>query len=149
MDEKPRSLKPTDDSRIARARILLIDDEPLLVRAVRRMLERSDFAVVACSGGREALDAIERVGPSEFDLILCDMRMPEVDGPALHATLSTHHPHLAERMVFMTGDSDQGSHGAFLVTHAGPCLEKPFGRTGLLAIVESTLTNLNPHSDPH
>ena len=82
-------------------RILVIDDEPSLVGALRRALSR-EHEVSVVFGGAEALDLLFE-DPDHFDVILCDLCMPDLSGLELHQTLLAVHPRLAARIVFMTG----------------------------------------------
>src|SRR5207244_3729488 len=81
-----------------RARILIIDDEVEVGRALARLLDRHDTSVV--SRGREALDRLQR---ESFDVVFCDMMMPDVGGVELYQTLQQRQPGTERRLVFMTG----------------------------------------------
>ncbi|MFK7992372.1 MAG: ATP-binding protein [Sandaracinaceae bacterium] len=102
-------------------RILVIDDDPGMVRAYRRML-RNRAAVVVESGG-EALALLEE--DPEFDVIVCDLMMPDVDGPAVHRALAERAPHLAARMVFCTGGAFTPRMRAFVAAIDNEVLDKP------------------------
>lgn len=82
------------------SRLLIIDDEPTLVRAYRRLLSRS-HQVVGAYGGDEALALLAR--DDNFDMILCDLMMPRVDGVAVYRHLERWQPHLLPRLLFCTG----------------------------------------------
>ncbi|KFE71260.1 hypothetical protein DB31_3390 [Hyalangium minutum] len=107
----------------ARGRLLIIDDEPLLITALSRTLA-SEHEVVAFTNAREALERL-RSG-ERYALILCDLMMPEMTGMELHATLAQEAPGQAERMVFLTGGAFTEAAQAFLETTQLPWLEKPF-----------------------
>src|SRR5262245_32654766 len=94
VSEHTRS-RSAEDSRVrlrgeaSRARILVIDDEPLLGRTLSFMLEeRHDVVVIA--SGREALGRLEQ--DTDFDLVLCDLDMPEVNGQVVYETVTRSHP---------------------------------------------------------
>jgi CheY-like chemotaxis protein len=91
--------------------ILLIDDEPSLVRALARLLQRDGYIVATASNGRHALAALQG---QRYDVILCDLRMPELDGRAFYAQLQQRAPALCQRVIFLTGDSSAADHQAFL-----------------------------------
>lgn len=127
----PRAgLERSDDSGLhrttvwgKRARILVIDDEPLLGRTLSFMLEENHDVVVV-GGGAEAL---KRLGEdAEFDLVLCDLDMPGMNGSSVHNAMSNAHPKLAERFVLMTGGACSGWAEEFLASYSGARLEKPF-----------------------
>ena len=101
-------------------RILLVDDEPIVLRALQRVLKH--HAVTAVTSGTEAL-ALIRQGAT-FDLIACDLNMPDMSGRALYETLDALLPELARRMVFTTGGAFVLDDQAFLTKH--PTLSKPF-----------------------
>lgn len=96
------SLRPKAPKELpARAcRVLIVDDEPTLVRAYRRLLSKS-HQVVGAFGGDEALAILAR--DDDFDLILCDLMMPRVDGAAVYRHLSRWQPHLVPQLLFCTG----------------------------------------------
>src|SRR5688500_14918817 len=79
---------------------LLVEDEPALRAAVGDALTDAGFAVDRAGDGEEAL---ARVRARDYDLIVCDLKMPRLDGPAFFAVLSVENPALARRVVFVTG----------------------------------------------
>ncbi len=106
-----------------RARILVIDDEPLLGRTLSFMLEENHDVVVV-DGGAEAL---KRLGEdTRFDLVLCDLDMPGVNGSSVHTAVANRHPELVQRFVLMTGGACSGWAEEFLAGYSGARLEKPF-----------------------
>ncbi len=102
-----------------RRRVLIVDDEPLLVRSFTRILER-DHDVTAFSSAREALRRIEE-GES-WDVILCDLHMPELDGMAFFERLGRVRPELAARVAFITGGAFTPRAKAFLETTTRPTI---------------------------
>lgn len=116
-----------------RARILVIDDEPLLGRTLSFMLEeRHDVVVIA--GGRDALRRLEH--DADFDLVLCDLDMPEVTGQVVYETVSQSHPDLASRFVLMTGGACSTWSEDFLATYPGVQLDKPFTTDDVEQVLE-------------
>jgi CheY-like chemotaxis protein len=113
----------TSTSTSARGKILVIDDEPAVGRVVIRALERA-HDIIAVTSGREALDRI--AAGERFDVILCDVRMPDLTGLDVHARLVIAAPDQANRMIFMTGDGLPGASWAALDRLRLPILEKPF-----------------------
>jgi signal transduction histidine kinase/ActR/RegA family two-component response regulator len=116
------------------ARLLVVDDEPLVATAVRRALSRRHEVVVATSG-REALDLL-RAG-ARFDRILCDVMMPGMTGIELHAALERVAPDQARVVTFMTGGAFTEGANAFLEQRAGDWLEKPLDLAKLRRIVDA------------
>ena len=82
--------------------ILVIDDEPSIVHALRRLLQRDGYVVETAGNGRYALAALQA---KRYDVILCDLHMPDVDGPAFYAILVRQYPALRHRVIFLTGDT--------------------------------------------
>jgi len=125
--DAPRSSAPHEASAAPtqRLRILVIDDEPQLGRLIRRLLaDRHD--VRATSSAREALALLTGASPPAFDLILCDVMMPEMSGEKLYGQVTATRPELARRFGFMTGGAFTPEARAFLATLDAPALEKPF-----------------------
>lgn len=106
----------------SRARILIVDDEESLRASLSRALRR-DHDVVMASNGREALVLL---AAQRFDVILCDLMMPELTGMDVHAELSRTDPATAERMVFMTGGAVTPHARDFLDRVPNARFEKPF-----------------------
>jgi CheY-like chemotaxis protein len=119
-----------------RARILIIDDEPLLGQTLRfAFQEKHDVEVVA--SGREALERLKR--DTDFDLVLCDLMMPDVSGEHVYRAVSERSPLLLPRFVFMTGGAFTERAQEFLAHFAGRQLEKPFN----IDEVEALLSELS------
>jgi CheY-like chemotaxis protein len=114
-----------------------VDDEPLVSQAIRRSLQR-DHEVMALTSAREAHARL--TGGEQFDLILCDIMMPEMSGIDLHEELARVSPLLAERMVFLTGGAFTPRAREFLSQIKNPCVEKPFLPRDLQELVRSLLS---------
>jgi signal transduction histidine kinase len=119
-----------------RGSILVIDDEPMVVGLVRRMLSRS-HEVTAASTVNQALARL--TAGDRYDVILCDLMMPEMSGIDLHAELLRAYPDEADRMVFMTGGAFTTGARAFLDRVGNPWVEKPFDAKNLCALIETLL----------
>jgi PAS domain S-box-containing protein len=110
------------------ASALVIDDEPDLTDALARFLTMEGYAVSTATSGIQAQVLLRE---RDFDLILSDLRMPDLDGPALHDWVQRERPHLAARMAFVTGDT-LGAEAVRFLTRAGrPFIEKPFSRASV------------------
>ena len=79
----------------------MIDDEPSVVRALTGLLSRDGYSVGTASNGQHALTQLQE---RHYDVILCDLHMPELDGPAFYAILACQYPALRQRVIFLTGD---------------------------------------------
>jgi CheY-like chemotaxis protein len=114
-------------------RILVIDDEPSLSKALSRLLS-DENEVVVVGGAAAALARLE--GGERYDVVLCDLMMPLMDGIELHRRLSLTCPEEAERMVFMTGGGMTARVEAFFRRVPNPLLDKPIDLDGLRALIE-------------
>jgi CheY-like chemotaxis protein len=103
--------------------ILVIDDEPGIASALAHLLRRSGYSVDTAANGRVALDQLQE---RTYDLILCDLRMPELDGPGFYRALEERYPQLQQCVVFLTGDTLSPEAREFLETAGVARLNKPF-----------------------
>jgi two-component system, cell cycle sensor histidine kinase and response regulator CckA len=124
----------TPTRQFSRRRILAVDDEVLLLKAYRRMLADGHELVTAL-GGHEALRTLE--SDSGFDVVLCDLQMPEMSGMELHAAVRERFPALANRFVFVTGGAFSADARRFLEKAVSAVIQKPFRVEELLALVDS------------
>jgi two-component system NtrC family sensor kinase len=102
--------------------ILIIDDEPSIAQGLRSLLRRDGYVVETVANGRLALAKLQE---RSYDLLVSDLRMPELDGPSLYRTLQRQYPHLLQRVIFLTGDTLNPETRLFLEQSAAPCLTKP------------------------
>lgn len=119
-----------------RGRVLVVDDEMLVIRSIERTLAK-EHDVVALVAAKDAL-ALCRRGET-FDLILCDMMMPDMTGMQLHRELTRIAPAQAERMLFLTGGAFTDEARQFLAETSNEQLDKPFTAANLRAIVRRYL----------
>ena len=97
--ESSRSISRSDEGGSEATRILVIDDEPAIRAMIRRVLQAYD--VVEAASGEEGRQILAE--DQSFDLILCDVMMPNVSGMDLHRWLAESFPEVATRVVFITG----------------------------------------------
>jgi CheY-like chemotaxis protein len=102
--------------------ILVIDDEPSVVRALTGLLRRDGYHVDTASNGRSALVQLQE---RPYDVILCDLHMPDLDGPAFYALLVRQYPALRQRVIFLTGNTRGAANQTFLTQSGRPWLRKP------------------------
>jgi signal transduction histidine kinase/ActR/RegA family two-component response regulator len=112
-----------EEHQVPSARILIIDDEPMLGQTLR-LAFRGRHDVEFVTSGRQALTLLEKDAP--YDLILCDLMMPDVNGIAVYQEIAEHHPQIESRFVFMTGGAFSERARRFLEQHPGRTLNKPF-----------------------
>jgi CheY-like chemotaxis protein/two-component sensor histidine kinase len=116
-----------------RRRILVVDDEPALGGMIERMLA-GDFDVDVVTDGQQGLTRLCAGG--DYDTILCDIMMPEMNGMDLFAMAAQKRPGLERRFVFMTGGAFTSRATEFLATVRNRRLEKPFDLAALRAVVD-------------
>jgi DNA-binding NtrC family response regulator len=120
----------------AQARVLIIDDEPFVAAALGRTLE-PEHQVKVASTVREGRALIER--GERFDVILCDLILPQTTGMYLYDDLLRTRPELACRVVFMAGDTLTPKATEFVASVSNRVLEKPFSAEALRGAVRQTL----------
>ncbi|QRO00327.1 response regulator [Archangium violaceum] len=128
---------PTPITEGPRCRVLVIDDEPLLCSAVERIL-RPHHDVVLSTLAAEVLPRLE--SGERFDLILCDLMMPRMNGMDFHAALHRLRPDLTGRVIFLTGGAFTPQAKDFLERVPNRRVEKPFNARALLAVTREVLT---------
>ncbi len=110
--------------------ILVVDDEPAVGRSIKRAL--ADCAVTVSTSGGDAVAQYEAVRP---DLVLCDVMMPGLSGPALYEQLRARHPEIERQIVFMTGGAFTKPTREFVETTSATVLKKPISITALRELV--------------
>jgi CheY-like chemotaxis protein len=121
-----------------KGRILVVDDEEMLLRAIKEILENDGHTVVTTTNAREALAKIAH--GEQFDLILSDMSMPDMTGMELHAALAAQDARMAHRVIFMSGGAvtEQASH--FIRGLSRQYVAKPFKSADLRRVVQEALS---------
>jgi two-component system cell cycle sensor histidine kinase/response regulator CckA len=120
----------------AGASILLVEDEAALATAVSDALRDAGYLVERAGDGEEALAKIEQ---QAYDLVICDLKMPRLDGKAFYRMLEAASPGLAKRVIFVTGDVAGNEADTFLEDSGCRWLAKPFRLGDLLKTVKEGL----------
>jgi CheY-like chemotaxis protein len=120
---------------ILRGRILVVDDETMILRVLKRVL--ADHEVVLAESAEEALTLLER--DARFDVIISDLVLPTMTGMAFYEVLLGRNPDLARHVIFMTGGAVTKKLEAFLGSVQNSFIEKPFNRPSLLRTVQEHL----------
>jgi len=128
-----------------RSRVLVVDDEPLFCSAVARMIGREHEVVTVADPG-EALRRIEK--GERFDAVLSDLVMPGMTGMDLHTELERVAPHVANRMLFVTGGAFTSSAAQFVARMQGRVLEKPLEPELLLGALAAAMRAPDGEPDP-
>ena len=103
--------------------VLVVDDEPEVAEVLADMLSADGHEVETASNGTLALDKLRQ---RTYDLILCDIKMPGLDGPGLYREVERRYPGLHQRFIFLTGDTLSPDTREFLGRTEASCLSKPF-----------------------
>jgi len=121
-----------------RGKLLIVDDEALFSGSLRRLFS-NEYDVTVMNSGREALSRL-RAG-ERFDVIVCDLMMPEISGAELHAELLRIAPEQTDRMIFLTGGAFSLSSQHFLDGVTNRWFEKPCNLHQLRDAVRKNFTN--------
>ena len=127
-----RPVAPTPSNDTGPLRVLVIDDEPQIRHALRRLLGGKHRVAFSANG----VEALQRIVHGErYDVIICDLLMPEMTGIELFSQLQQRYPDQSERVVFLTGGATSESARLFIEGNRSRVLHKPFGPVE----IESTL----------
>ncbi|MGH9373865.1 MAG: hybrid sensor histidine kinase/response regulator, partial [Vicinamibacterales bacterium] len=137
------SLKPAVSRPVERhadlgsgASVLVVEDEAALGAAVAEALGDAGFAVRLANDGLEALECLTE---QPYDLIVCDLKMPRLDGTAFYRRLETDHAAMARRVLFVTGDVAGTEAERFLEETGCRWLPKPFRLKDLLRVASEMI----------
>ncbi|MGQ0591791.1 MAG: ATP-binding protein [Gammaproteobacteria bacterium] len=108
---------------VAALRVLIVDDEAEVCDTLREILEGDGHRITTASCGREAL---QRMGSEPYDVILTDLRMPDLDGQALYREIERRWPERTAGVVFITGDTLAPALRELAGENGRPVIEKPF-----------------------
>jgi PAS domain S-box-containing protein len=129
----PRELAPKPaGGRLARGRLLIVDDNEKVARTLALLLSRDHDAEVSV----DARTAVERIVRGDrFDVIFCDLMMPDMTGMDFHRALAESAPEQAKRIVFVTGGAFTRAAREFVEGGSHAVLEKPFDMNAIEAIL--------------
>ena len=130
-------VQKADFGSLAGLTVLVVEDEPALAAAVDEALSDAGFAVDRAGDGEEAL---RRVNEKAYDLIVCDLKMPKIDGMRFYHTLAPTQPDVARRVIFVTGDVAGTEAENFLQESGCRWLAKPFRLGDLLRTAREILS---------
>ncbi len=126
-------------------RILVVEDEPTVARLIGDVLEDEGLRVDVLLDGREAL---QRVSQESYDLVVCDMKMPQLDGEHFYQTLARANNPVRGRFLFVTGDVLAAHTRDFLERNRLPHLAKPFRVEELTEKIRSVLAEVGSRETP-
>ena len=119
--------------------ILIIDDEELITKTLQKLLKKQGYGVTIAQSGNEAL---EKVKKQEFDLIVCDVRMPEMDGVETVKEIRNYLKEQGKQSipeVFITGYADEEKYKNAVKLKVADYIYKPFDREEFLAVIRRNL----------
>ena len=116
--------------------ILIIDDEPGFASGLARLLSRDGATVETASDGQVALAQLQA---QRYDILLCDLLMPALNGPDLYAILKRYDASLCQRIIFLTGDTLGEDSLAFLEKCGQPWLYKPCTADEVRCVIQEVL----------
>ncbi len=136
-DVRPASAPIVSLDQFKGARVLVVEDEPALAVAVAEALVDAGFVVDRAGDGEEGLT---RLAEQSYELIVCDLKMPRIDGMQFYRAMAAATPALARRVIFVTGDVAGTDAEAFLQETGCRWLSKPFRLGDLLRTARDTLS---------
>ncbi len=132
----PNTIETASETPMVAARILVVDDEPMVRQLLTSNLKREGYTILEAANGVAALELIESLD-EPVDLVITDAIMPQIDGPELAKKILERWPSTAILMVSgYTGDSIPGNRGGVADL---PLIQKPFKRADLLEKVKTLL----------
>jgi CheY-like chemotaxis protein len=116
--------------------VLVVDDESIIAQLIADVLGGEGYDVDTAPHGVAALERLER---RTYDVVLSDLRMPELDGLGLFREIEQRYPDLLHRFVFITGTSEHADYQGFIDDVKVPVLTKPFDMADLIRVVQELL----------
>jgi len=116
-----------------------------VARLIAEVVAGEDCRVATAGNGREALDLLAR---EPFDIVITDLKMPEMDGMDLYRRIAQRYPALRGRVVLVTGDTLSPSTAEFLQETGAPTVRKPFSARDLRSAVQTAREGRPPAKPP-
>lgn len=121
-----------------RIRILVVDDEPAICKALKIALERAGYEAISAQSGDSALMLL---GLQHVDVLLLDLRIPDTRGDVVFELAAATHPQLRHQTLFMTGDISERAH-KLIQSCKCPVIRKPFALRAMIAAVDALVPHL-------
>jgi CheY-like chemotaxis protein len=126
-------------------RVLVVEDDSALLELIVGVVQRVGYVTDHAANGQEAL---RHLPLHVYDLILCDLRMPTMDGPAFYREIQQRFPDAVPRIVFMAAHQNVDEFVPFLKEVSAPVLQKPFSVEELRSTVASIVGPPSPRTRP-
>ncbi len=133
---KPGTPTGSASPAVAAGTVLLIDDEPAVRATIEKIFQRWGWQVYQTDSGHRAIAMLTDDDAIAPDLILCDLKMPEMSGKEFHAVLKERGPDLVDKVIFVTGDVVESDTARFLASFDSVVVEKPFTMAEIARAVE-------------
>ena len=120
-------------------KILVIDDEELITKSLLKLLSTEGYNATVVRSGKEAIDNVKK---SDFDLIICDVRMPQMDGIETIKEIRNHLKKTNKKQIseiLITGYADKDKYETALELKVSDYIYKPFERTEFLKVIKRTI----------
>jgi len=137
-EPQPDELKPYVHTLELKA-VLVVDDDQQLASALQWILADENFLVDVAFDGEEAM---LKVKAHQYDVIICDLKMPRLRGDEFYFKAKAMRPDLSDRFIFITGFAGEPNIHSFLAKHEVKYLVKPFPVQGLIDCVKELLAGL-------
>ena len=118
-----------------RVRVLVVDDEPAICKALTIALQRAGYEPLSAQSGDSALALLAN---EHVDVLLIDLRIPDTRGDVVFELAAATHPHLRHQTLFMTGDISERA-SRLVASCKCPMIKKPFELRDMLNAVEALL----------
>jgi two-component system, cell cycle sensor histidine kinase and response regulator CckA len=135
-DSKGETRTPVVGAQLRRGRLLVVDDDPNVARTFALLLS-PEHSVEVILQPRAAAERV--LAGEQFDIIFCDLMMPDMTGMEFHALIAKSLPEQAERIVFITGGAFTPAAREFVARMSNPLLLKPFDKKALDAVLANRL----------
>ncbi|RMF97115.1 MAG: PAS domain S-box protein, partial [Candidatus Schekmanbacteria bacterium] len=123
-----------------KSKILIIDDDEIVASVMSEILKREGHFVERSSNGN---DGIKKILKDDFDAVICDIKMPVMDGKKVYSFLAKNKPDIIDKFLIVTGDTFNSETANFLSKNKIPTIEKPFEKKTLIEKVNDILNNKN------
>jgi len=123
-------------------RILVLDDAQSFTKGLAQLLRRDGYRVDTADNGQVGLLQLQA---HDYDVLLCDLRMPDLDGAAFYGRLLVQYPAVSQRVIFLTGDALRLESTAFLERSGRPWVHKPCTAAAIRRVIQDVLHAVAPH----
>ncbi len=121
---------------VERKKILLLEDDPDFMIVLRELLATNSYQVIAA---RDGVEGLKQIMAEDFDVIICDLLMPNLPGDMFYVAVERTRPHLCKRFIFMTGHKGDPKFDAFIRRVGAVMVWKPFQLQDLLDAIKVVL----------